>query len=1268
MKTKRKLLAILLSLAMTVNVFVPAISASELPAEPAAPAVAEQPVETPAQPQLPAEQPAPAPVPETPTAAPAAEPAPVTTPVAPAEPTPTASAVPTAAPAEDAVPDSTPTQAPQPVETSTESPALPDPTAQPTPTAAVAEGTAVPAPAEPTPTAPAEETEPAQPTASPAPTATAVPAEEAENTEETEQAAPASDLFDRLMACTTAADFDAAAEAATDEELAAITPEQDAALDAKYDALHANDAPAVPAAPAEEQEPVDVPVESEVIIPSRNVTDVAPFLEPVVGFAADPLRAPYRMTAPLFYAAQPESPKGVEVDKSAKANGDGTYTITLETYATGAKIITEETTSLPTDIVLVLDQSDSMKQKSIDKVTWESYRQKTNEELYGQRHNGGRGNLYYPVDGRYYSVSVVREGVGNVQPDAYTAISSSWKNEDYHEYAGQLYAKMDGQYVQVTVERSGRSSRSREYTYTANGKTIAESRGDRSTPGFDTDDGKLYQKTAGGAKDYRYTYSYTLEGQTVTIVTSEGNTSQPEPTFYYKNASGTEKRMQALVRALRIFTDEVEKKAMGADGQFGTEDDVHHRIAMVGFAGEDKDVTGLFVPETNGSFSKVKHSNIKTSQYQKAFMDMAESTGRKTVQNIIDDSSKGVQKTSGMTNSKIGMEVAKQVLQKNPVPEGEKRSRVVILFTDGAPEESDERGFSPKVARGAIDAANRIKAGGATVYSVGIFDGADASAPVVTGSGTSDTQKSNAYMQYVSSNNGVPQNPSYYLSAADSDSLNEIFALISQQIEEGGASTKLDEQAVIRDVIAESFQLPAGATAADIRLETYRCTGVDADGTYTWEPNHDAKGATATITNGNQVNVTGFDFAGNYVGTVTQNGAVTYRGSKLVISFEVEAKPGFLGGNYVPTNAQAHLYEKADSEKPVAEYPVPTVNVPVPAVEVTVPDLYIYLHGSLAADNQIKPDIQVKVNGQALDLTRKDLGLAPWQTAYVNLHVTNGMDDIVKAEQDTTYTYKFAIEPRIAGEYKPKADEKTGQIYVVKPTITWQDSQINLGETANYAQQNFVRVEWLHKGAPVPADQHIFGTEPTLSYTYNPSAAAFTKDTPVKVTVLLGADNVTQHTTFKHAECSFDGCRWGQPGFTDCQFIVHIKSFDLTITKTGTEPADKNQSFKFDITGPNGYKQSVVVHGNESVTIQGLPAGAYTVTEDTSWSGRYTPTQKTQQVSAADAVNGKAALTFTNRRTEDKWLDVNTGIENKWQGTNTIRRYLNGVLVDESAS
>ena len=93
---------------------------------------------------------------------------------------------------------------------------------------------------------------------------------------------------------------------------------------------------------------------------------------------------------------------------------------------------------------------------------------------------------------------------------------------------------------------------------------------------------------------------------------------------------------------------------------------------------------------------------------------------------------------------------------------------------------------------------------------------------------------------------------------------------------------------------------------------------------------------------------------------------------------------------------------------------------------------------------------------------------------------------------------------------------------------------------------------------------------------------------------------------------------------------------DLTITKSGAEKIDENQSFIFTVTGPNDFSAKVVIQGNGSVTIKGLKIGEYTVTEDIGWSWRYTPKNKTQNITLQPA--GKNEVTFTNSRSKGKWL------------------------------
>lgn len=92
-------------------------------------------------------------------------------------------------------------------------------------------------------------------------------------------------LFDRLMACDTFDEMLAIADTASEEEILALTDEENAQIEAKAAALEPEALP-----PAEEQDlpeettdEQDAPVPSEIVYPTVNFDQVAPFGAPVEG-------------------------------------------------------------------------------------------------------------------------------------------------------------------------------------------------------------------------------------------------------------------------------------------------------------------------------------------------------------------------------------------------------------------------------------------------------------------------------------------------------------------------------------------------------------------------------------------------------------------------------------------------------------------------------------------------------------------------------------------------------------------------------------------------------------------------------------------------------------------------------------------------------------------------------------------------------------------------------------------------------------------------
>lgn len=740
-----------------------------------------------------------------------------------------------------------------------------------------------------------------------------------------------------------------------------------------------------------------------------NFTDAAPFGEPVTGVKNRTMRSA---------STKEETDNGIELAKTAEENDDGTYTINLEAYATGKKIITEVTEDVPTDIVLVLDQSGSMAENmNTVEVSYEAYGRRTNSQNYNDQEN-----LWYKLEnGRYVSVSVTRQRELN-----YREISGE-DNRYYYNNQSSIYQKVGDTYERVTVTKSRRNN----YTYDLpdDGENITVN-GDSSIPDFG-DRGPLYLAEEG---NYTYTYTYTLDGNTVTIGSSQGNNSICEYEFYQKktNTIATMSRLQALTNALNSFVGDVKEKAAGADGDINTtEDNVNHRIAVVGFATGSRsqedypayENTELFIGST-----QYNYNDNASEYYSSAFQDMNTTAGQTNVSRSISSLA-----ARGATYTDLGIEMANGILNANPVSAGEKRNRVVIVFTDGQPGYS---GYEDSVAEDAISEADKAKNAGATVYSVGIFDGADATS--AGNENGNNTAKSNWFMQKVSSNNGTPKNPSYYLSASDADALNEIFKQISDNIEQGGSASTLTEEAVIKDIISDQFELPAGAVADDIKLYTADYTGENQ-----WAAPVLFNKGNVTIEE-NNVFVSGFNYSENWCGTETDAAEnTTYRGKKLIIKFTVTRDPDFIGGNEVPTNgAESGIYDKKDGTS-VETFPIPTVDVPI-IYRYTTSDQEIFLGEAADLDKRIDipgvdgiknafVDIVYKLTDPDGNLVGTYTILAGSSDGTYNWEA--GMPNPM-LEKTTEYQVVCTVTPVKEGTVQPKDFSKSFTVSVISGSLT----------------------------------------------------------------------------------------------------------------------------------------------------------------------------------------------------------------------------------------
>ena len=720
-------------------------------------------------------------------------------------------------------------------------------------------------------------------------------------------------------------------------------------------------------------------------------------------------------------------------------------------------------------------------------------------------------------------------------------------------------------------------------------------------------------------------------GTKYTPKTSASDTASGHVQFYSRGSETKVKRLTALKKAVTSFADAVAEKAKGADGVLGTDDDVNHRIAVVGFASGNPSNRLYYNSEIFVGANQYQYNRLTSQNYLDAMQSMDTKTG-------VDNIGKSINAldAEGATYTNLGIEMANGIFATNPV-ENNSRNRIVVVFTDGQPGRS---GYDSSIANAAINQANTTKnTYNATVYTVGIFENADATS-AGNQNGT-NAEKSNWFMQKLSSNNGTPQDPSYYLSASDSDTLSTIFQKISNQISE--SKIDLGSQTVIKDTVTKYFDMPTDASKVSVK--SYDCTGV-ADGKPTWSETGTVINNAVTLDpTDNSVNVTGFDFNANYV---TEKGrdendpkqAGDFHGRKLVIEFTVTAKDGFVGGNSVPTNgSDSGVYDKDGKE--VATFDVPQVNVPIKP-ELTVNDKVIYEGGSA--------DVSGLYN--AADTSS-------WKYDFVNVsyEVKNGNTAVsgsVSPADCTDYTVKATFSPKYDGQNasgKINDDvtvDDTATVHVLKPTVTVSATDVERYYGSDYNTPDGSNVT----GSVTWADEHshdvsgitVIGSAPygtdDLQYSYDHGKFVVPNtDTTIKVVAKVGGVEKASTT-----------------------YVVHPKFCTLTVKKDVANLYGANDSFIFNVVGEGNikYEAKVVINGAGSATLTGLPVGSYTVTEDIGWSWRYTCDSSTKSTVLSSAKD-KDSVTITNKLDDNKYLGDETYVINKCE-SRTITKVTSTVI------
>lgn len=243
------------------------------------------------------------------------------------------------------------------------------------------------------------------------------------------------------------------------------------------------------------------------------------------------------------------------------------------------------------------------------------------------------------------------------------------------------------------------------------------------------------------------------------------------------------KRIDALKSAANNFVNHIAEQNQGI-----SDSSKQHQVSIVKFSGDKSAAVG------NDTYYRGGYK-YNYSQVMKAMSPCTDAAAFRNTINSINP--------AGSTRADYGLQLADSQTSNR-----EDAKKIVIFFTDGSPTSSS--GFESEVASSAVSAAKAMKDKKATVYTVGIFSGADPSAD------PSGASNENKFMHAVSSNypeaaytqnSGFwggwdwnlgtrPDGSDFYKSATNADELKKVFDDISSEIVKGsGCPTNATEGA-----------------------------------------------------------------------------------------------------------------------------------------------------------------------------------------------------------------------------------------------------------------------------------------------------------------------------------------------------------------------------------------------------------------------------------------------------------------------------------------
>lgn len=641
--------------------------------------------------------------------------------------------------------------------------------------------------------------------------------------------------------------------------------------------------------------------------------------------------------------------KGIATKKDVSLqNSDGTYTLTLETWATGSSAIVQR--SIPADIVLILDVSSSM----------------------GAR----RGSETAVLTSRQLSYQDVVDGYDPAKPDAPNYLRA--KNAPCYKYNKNTgrYVFTAGQSRGSRYQLFGLERNGRYYLYwihTSDGIYFLDENGNDVGPALRTDpndDHLSNYNISSVVPPPMAAYSESPSAPIVTIPAAQNGD------YHYSYIWTGSSRTRDLFEAVSSFIGKINENDYLTPEGTPRPQRLGNRLSIITFSGKRY---GYYNSDTDFCSSRViSPLTTMSDEYAASLQD--------DLKNYYLDS--GTLPTHAFNHDNNGATAQFELPGRAGKTVNEDYTRTVVFFTDGSPDGtgSDATSNWNTAISGAYLCKYRYKA---TVYSVALLSEGEADPnPAPVEIDPDDTEediqekikarqkKIDTYwfMHYTSSNFPNAMNlttpgaggsaDAGYTTIADNETINlsRIFNSIAEAA--GGASTSAGTSTQVRDVISSSFKLPIDTSTmtdqqiqawADANVKVY--TSEIASNGRSWKTRvelADAQKSISTVpeTGAPQISVTNFDFTlddqydehgftiqgqeGNWIGERHPDGNAShtyYAGKKLIIEFKIVAIDNATGGNNTQTNAQGsgvYIYHPdEDTYDSVNNFTVPITNIPI---------------------------------------------------------------------------------------------------------------------------------------------------------------------------------------------------------------------------------------------------------------------------------------------------------------------------------------------------